>query len=76
MVVAGNHHRQNHVPDGVHIPEAERLERDPNAERRLHTEVYFLALAIRRVHEGKAMLDGDVQARLPERLEGEHGLAP
>ena len=49
VVVAGNHHRQNNAPDGVHIPEGERLEHDPDAERRLHTEVYFLALAIRRV---------------------------
>lgn len=49
VVIAGNRHRQNHAPDGVHIPEGERLEHDPDAERRLHTEVYFLALAIRRV---------------------------
>jgi hypothetical protein len=49
VVIAGNRHRQNHAPDGVHIPEGERLDHDPDAERRLHTEVYFLALAIRRV---------------------------
>lgn len=49
VVIAGNRHRQNHAPDGVHIPEGERLEHDPDAERRLHAEVYFLALAIRRV---------------------------
>lgn len=49
VVIAGNHHRQNNAPDGVHIPNGERLEPDPEAERRLHTEVYFLALSIRRV---------------------------
>lgn len=49
VVIVGNHHRQNNAPDGVHIPEGELLEHDPDAERRLHTEVYFLALAIRRV---------------------------
>src|SRR5437868_4823688 len=49
VVIAGNRHRQNHAPDGVHIPQGERLDHDPDAERRLHTEVYFLALAIRRV---------------------------
>jgi hypothetical protein len=31
------------------IPEDERLSPDPDAERRLHTEVYFLAVSIRRV---------------------------
>src|SRR5689334_14328345 len=49
VVTAGNRHRQNHAPDGARIPEGERLDPDPEAERRLHTEVYFLALAIRRV---------------------------
>jgi hypothetical protein len=49
VVVAGNQHRQNNAPDGVHIPEGERIKPDPEAERRLHTEVYFLALSIRRV---------------------------
>lgn len=49
VVVASNHHRQNNAPDGLHIPKDERLEHDPDAERRLHTEVYFLALSIRRV---------------------------
>ena len=49
VVIAGNRHRQNHAPGGVTVPEEERLESDPEAERRLHTEVYFLALSIRRV---------------------------
>jgi hypothetical protein len=65
--LAGNHHRQNHAPRGVHVAEGERLEHDPDAERRLHTEVYFLALAIRRVllfHE--AISDQIADARLVE----------